>query len=390
MAFASALKIANTLVSAVATVTSVSIMAFSGYMIYENQYVQNRAYGSRSIEYKPEVKEDSVSINGLLENIPDANGWITMDDTHIDYPVVQGDDDVYYASHDEYKDPSLTGAIYLQAKNLSDYSESYSLLYGHHMDNGAMFGDLSKYIEEDYFKEHLTGTLVTKDGAYDIEVVSLLETDAYEKDIYDRTSLTWEEYQNQIKNNGNIKVINENPNVTDADKFIVLSTCEGNATDGRLVLICKITESGKNVEPTPSPKPDEPTPTPAPDDDKDNKGAVIVKTGDPYDGSGWSILNLCCLLLTITTIMPYISDWAAKKEERKRTLREFAGPLGNIILAVIAIMIFITYENMKLPMIIMDKYTPWMLIILGMALVTEELCSGKKKKEELGEEKADV
>ena len=53
-------------------------------------------------------------------------------------------------------------------------------------------------------------------------------------------------------------------------------------------------------------------------------------------------------------------------------------------------MVFITYENMKLPMIIMDKYTPWMLIILGMALVTEELCSGRKKKEELGEEKADV
>ena len=100
MAFASALKIANSIVSAVATITSVSIMAFSGYMIYETQYVQGKAYGAQAIEYKPVVEDDTVSVEGLLDNIPDAVGWITMDGTHIDYPVVQGEDNLFYANHD--------------------------------------------------------------------------------------------------------------------------------------------------------------------------------------------------------------------------------------------------------------------------------------------------
>ena len=129
MAFASVLKIANSIVSAVATVTSVSIMAFSGYMIYETQYVQNNAYGAQAISYKPVVQEDTVSIDELISNIPDAVGWITMDDTHIDYPVVQGEDDLFYASRDVYRNPSLTGAIYMQYQNKEDLSESYSLLY---------------------------------------------------------------------------------------------------------------------------------------------------------------------------------------------------------------------------------------------------------------------
>ena len=137
MAFASVLKIANTILSSVATATAVSVMAFSGYMLYENQYVQNRAYGSSMIQYKPQVQGDVVSIDALLANIPDAAGWITIDDTHIDYPIVQGLDDVYYANHDVYQAASLTGSIYIQAKNSNDFSDSYTLLYGHHMDNGS-------------------------------------------------------------------------------------------------------------------------------------------------------------------------------------------------------------------------------------------------------------
>ena len=296
MAFASVLKIANTILSSVATATAVSVMAFSGYMLYENQYVQSRAYGSAMIQYKPEVQGDVVSIDALLANIPDASGWITIDDTHIDYPVVQGLDDVYYANHDVYQAQSLTGSIYIQAKNSNDFSDSYTLIYGHHMDNGAMFGDLSKYLDADFFNAHLSGSLVTLKEVYDIDVISVVKTNAYEKAIYDRTSLDWTGYQDLISNNADVLLVNSNPAITSADKFLVLSTCEGGITDGRVVLICSLTEEGKKV---------------VPDQDQDginrqdaaeDKGgkAVIVKTGEAGGkGGSWSIVNLFCLFLTL-------------------------------------------------------------------------------------------
>jgi len=379
MAFSKTLKIANMVLSAVATVTSVSIMAFSGYMIYENTYLQNRAFSSASIQYKPDTKEDTVSIDELMSNIPDAVGWITMDSTHIDYPIVQGEDDLFYASRDIYQQPSLTGAIYLQAANAGDFTESYNLLYGHHMDNGAMFGDLTKYLDPAFFNSHLAGTLVTSKEVFDIEVISVVKTDAYETAVYSTTSMDWNSYTATILNNSNIKVVNQNSAVTSADRFLVLSTCEGTATDGRILLICKLNDTQKSVDPVVTPKLK-----------KDSSGRVIVKTGDAGRfGSGWSLLNLCCLILTFMTVFPYLMDMLDKKKEK--SIKGIIGPMVNIVMVIIALWIFITYENMKTPMILKDKYTPWMLIILGIALVAEEFFARRKKKdEEAGEETADV
>ena len=379
MAFSKTLKIANKVLSAVATVTSVSIMAFSGYMIYENTYLQNRAFSSAYIQYKPELNEETVSVDELMSNIPDAVGWITMDDTHIDYPVVHGNDDLYYANRDIYQQPSLTGAIYLQAKNAGDFAESYNLLYGHHMDNGAMFGDLTKYLDQGFFSSHLTGTLVTSKEVLDVEVISVVETDAYEDAVYGITSLDWNGYTNNILNNNNIVVVNTNSAVKSAEKFLVLSTREGAATDGRILLICKLKETQKTVDPVVTQAPDE-----------DHAGRAIVKTGDSQRyGSGWALLNLCCLILTIMTVIPCLMDMTDKKKEK--TPGRFAGPIVGILLAIAALVIFITYENMTQPMVMKDKYTPWMLIILGIALVSEEFFARRKKNEEKeGEETADV
>ena len=389
MAFASVLKIANTILSSVATATAVSVMAFSGYMLYENQYVQSRAYGSAMIQYKPEVQGDVVSIDALLANIPDASGWITIDDTHIDYPVVQGLDDVYYANHDVYQAQSLTGSIYIQAKNSNDFSDSYTLIYGHHMDNGAMFGDLSKYLDADFFNAHLSGSLVTLKEVYDIDVISVVKTNAYEKAIYDRTSLDWTGYQDLISNNADVHLVNSNPAITSADKFLVLSTCEGGITDGRVVLICSLTEEGsKKVEPQTD---QDGINRQDAAEDKGGK-AVIVKTGEAGGkGGSWSIVNLFCLFLTFVTILPYALDFMDRKKEEKKTWKDYTGLSLNIILAIIGAVIFILYEDMTLPMAILDKYTPWMLIVLGLALATEEFCLRRKKDEEnLEEETADA
>ena len=82
----------------------------------------------------------------LLAINPDTVAWITMDGTHIDHPVVQGKDNF------EYLDKAFDGTFYaggtlfLDYKNKKDFSDKYSIIHGHHMVGGAMFGDLDKFI----------------------------------------------------------------------------------------------------------------------------------------------------------------------------------------------------------------------------------------------------
>ena len=171
----SIVKIIETVMRAIVAVVAVIIIMFAAYSLYDTFYINQHAFSSYELkQFKPipvEVNTDNGKGNGdgsgtdydqdsftrLKEVNEDARGWITIYDTNIDYPVVQGEDDLEYASKDIYGKTSITGAIYLKTDNAEDLSDPYNVIFGHHMDNGAMFGDLEKYKQEDYFKSHLGG-----------------------------------------------------------------------------------------------------------------------------------------------------------------------------------------------------------------------------------------
>ena len=86
--------------------------------------------------------------------------WITIDNTHIDYPVLQGKDDMEYVNKDPFGEFALSGSIFLSTKNASDFSDVYNMTYGHHMENGAMFGDLTKMLDLKYLKDDVAVSLL--------------------------------------------------------------------------------------------------------------------------------------------------------------------------------------------------------------------------------------
>ena len=96
---------------------------------------------------------------------------MTLDNTNIDHPVVQGQDNLTYVNRDVYGNFALAGSIFLDSRNDSSFSDPYSLLYGHHMENSGMFGDLALYKEEAFFQENSTGYLITPEGVYDLEIL---------------------------------------------------------------------------------------------------------------------------------------------------------------------------------------------------------------------------
>lgn len=87
---------------------------------------------------------------------PDVCAWIRVPGTEIDYPVLQNETeaDDYYLSHDIEKESSLYGAIYIEKENSKAFTDPNTVLYGHNMRDGTMFGSLKKFTEKDFFEKH--------------------------------------------------------------------------------------------------------------------------------------------------------------------------------------------------------------------------------------------
>ena len=266
-----ALNFGNGLVSFGAALLAIVLILYSGYVLYDSMAIEVSAFSSNSdlLKYKPSVLAQVEGENGdngpsLAEVNKDYRGWITVGGepaSPIDYPVVQGKDDLYYASHDAKGTMSLSGAIYLAAGNKADLSDNYNLLYGHHMDNGAMFGSLDKFKDKNYFDTHRSAAIAAKDGTvYDITFFGLVSTDAYENAIYNVGNRRIEvvNFLNGDRSSdagvGTKLLVYYEKVANSATKIIALSTCASADTNGRLVLFGKMTKRETIPNPNPSGK----------------------------------------------------------------------------------------------------------------------------------------
>lgn len=167
-------KTLDNIVDNIYRIIFILIMLIGLYYVYDTIYVFYNAAGGRELFG---FRLNSASVTKLLTK--DHIAWLKVDDTSIDYPIMQGETNTKYLNKDPYGDFSLAGSIFLDSRNAKDFSDSYNLLYGHHMANGFMFGALDAYEEKDYWEDHKTGTITLKDGTvYDIEIFACVLTDA--------------------------------------------------------------------------------------------------------------------------------------------------------------------------------------------------------------------
>lgn len=159
------------------------LMLIGFYTMYDTVKIYNASGGEDLRTYKPIVVDGEVNwdMSALSE---DVVAWITVDETDIDYPVLQGIDNSSYLNKDPYGNYSVSGSIFLDYRNAPDFSDDYSLIYGHHMEYGHMFGALDEFINEDYFNSHRTGTLTVKKAVYNIEFFAILEADGLTSEIF--------------------------------------------------------------------------------------------------------------------------------------------------------------------------------------------------------------
>ena len=242
---AKAARFGNFILSLIASVIILAMFAYGGYSLWDSYMVNQGAFlSSDLLKYKPQAAEDGGEANYSLEELialnPDTRGWITIDDTHIDYPFVQGETDMEYINMDIMGEFALSGAIFQSCMNSPDFSDSYNLLYGHHMDNAAMFSDVMEFLDGNYFESHQTGTLYLPDKTYHISVFACIEADGYDPLIYnpgpDFGTGELLEYlkasSTQYRDIG----------VTAEDKIVGLSTCVDAQTTERAILFGRLEE----------------------------------------------------------------------------------------------------------------------------------------------------
>lgn len=126
----------------------------------------------------------TVDFVSLKEINPDIVGWIYIEGTEINYPVVQGKDNQYYLKHLFNKEWNSSGCIFLDSRNSTDFSDRHNVIYGHHMKNGTMFSGLTEYKRQEYYDEHPMALLLTPDKNFEIEIfagyVASVQDEAWE------------------------------------------------------------------------------------------------------------------------------------------------------------------------------------------------------------------
>ena len=119
-----------------------------------------------------------IDFEELKKINPDIVGWIKIEGTAIDYPIVHTDNNETYLNTDFEGKKSMAGTIYLDFESEPDFSGRHNIIYGHHMKNGTMFKDIIKYKDEAFFKEHQDIFIYTPEREYHLRPVTALYTDA--------------------------------------------------------------------------------------------------------------------------------------------------------------------------------------------------------------------
>lgn len=206
-------------------------------------------------EYRVEVQDkkgisevarsDGKEINfAALKGInPDFLGWIYLEDTQIDYPVVQGETNDEYLHKGFDGTYSFPGSIFVDADSRAPFEDFNTIVYGHHMTSGAMFAGLEKYKDKEFFDAHPNITFIREDGHYRIRVAAFLN-EGQDSEIYSHVVSTEDKekflslVETQSLNRSDVKL-------NESDTLVTLSTCAYEFKNARYIVVGKLEREEK-------------------------------------------------------------------------------------------------------------------------------------------------
>jgi len=218
------------------------ILTIGCYAMWDSEQVSSAASAARYEIYKPTEENQGLTFLELQAINPDVFAWLTVYGTNIDYPVVQGRDNQQYINTNAEGRYSLSGAIFLDSAASRDFTDFSSIIYGHHMEKQAMFGEIGTFAQKSFFDARQYGSLYYGGREYGLEFFYFIHTDAYDNTIYKRRITQREDKDAYLKRLSEAAINTRALDVTADDRIVLLSTCSNTSTNGRDILVGRISD----------------------------------------------------------------------------------------------------------------------------------------------------
>ena len=209
------------------------------YSLWDSKQVYETADASNYSAYRPSA-DDALSFEELRQINPEVFAWLTVNDTPIDYPVAQTNNNEKYINTSAEGEFTSSGCIFLDYRNSPHFDDFNSIIYGHHMEQKMMFGSLSDFADSAYFDAHPYGNLYFDGENHGLEFFALVLTDAYDDDLLSPCAEGEGQRQKYLDHLLEKASLKRDISVSDKDQIVLLSTCTDEITNGRYVLAGKL------------------------------------------------------------------------------------------------------------------------------------------------------
>lgn len=187
---------------------------------------------SKSVEINQNVDDESakykIDFEELKQKNSDTKAWLKVENTNIEFPIVQATNNSYYLTHNFNRKYNTAGWIFADYKNKFDGTDKNIVIYGHNMRDNSMFGSLKDVIKEKWYnnEENKYITLITENEYQTYQVFSVYQIEA--EDYYIRTEFKKNEFSKFIETLVKRSKKDFDVEVSDEDTILTLSTCANN------------------------------------------------------------------------------------------------------------------------------------------------------------------
>lgn len=196
-----------------------------------------------------------IKFEQLIKQNPDFKAWITIDNTNVDYPVYQADNDEYYLNHNNLKEESVYGALFFSYADsvIEAMNDRNISIYGHSMNDGSMFATVMRYKSLNFYKQNPTIKLYTVENNYVYKIFSVmlisgnpLDDKGYVFDITRDSFYYQNEFDSWINEAYSRSYFNTGIEVNTEDSILTLVTCTNEIKDGRFVVMARRVREGED------------------------------------------------------------------------------------------------------------------------------------------------
>ena len=154
--------IADNIVNILIILCFLPVLFYGVYAVWDSKQIYHQADASLYESYRP-ASEDKMSFEALQKINPEVFGWLIVNGTHVNYPLVQASNNSKYVNTDAKGEFSLSGSLFLDSRNQKNFSDINNIIYGHNMEKKAMFGELKDFENKEFFEKHKYGELYYED-----------------------------------------------------------------------------------------------------------------------------------------------------------------------------------------------------------------------------------